>query len=88
MQTPFGQVIPLASHTKDGAHAEAAQLAMQGMTGLWIIQSLHDDFCKCAQTQDERDCHPKCKPDYILMSLEAHASLMQFDARMRKAGSN
>lgn len=88
MQTPFGQVIPLTSHDHDGAHAEAAQLAMQGMVGLWVIQCLHDDFCPCNETQNAADCHPKCEPDYILMSLEAHQNFMQFDQQLRKAGSN
>lgn len=84
----FPPVIPLTSHTKAEAYAEASRYAKQGMSGMWIIQILHDDFCKVVKTQNDADCHPKCKPAFVLMRSDMHADFMRLDARLRKAGVN
>jgi len=84
----FPPVIELTACTKDEAYAEAAHLAAAGMTGLWIIQVLHDDGCKASESQEDGDCVPPCQPAFVLMDFEAHQNFMQFDSLMRKAGMN
>ena len=84
----FPPVIPLNAHTLLDAHVEAAELARQGMGGVWVVQALHDDGCRACETQNDADCRAPCVPNFVLMSLPAHASFMQFDQMLRKAGSN
>lgn len=37
------------------------------LTGLGILQLLHDDFCPAIQTQRDADCCAPCKPDVYLV---------------------
>lgn len=85
----FPSVIKLKATTKDAACAEAAQFAKQGMTGIWIVQELHDDRCLAGDSHRDRDCI--CTPDYVLMEISAHQNFMAFDRSMRareKTGLN
>jgi hypothetical protein len=84
----FPPVMRLQARTKDDAYAEAAEYARQGMIGLWIIQTLHDDGCRAVLSHADDDCVAPCQPDFVLMRYDAHANFMQFDQRMRKAGLN
>ncbi len=78
------RVIPLRS-ARDlaAAHRAAARLmTRRGLTGLWIVQALHDDGCQAVRSQDDTDCRPPCAPDFVLMDFAAHRSFMRFDQAM------
>lgn len=81
-------VIELASHDRNTAHIEVAQLTLQlGLVGLWMLHQMHDDGCRAMDSEDDTDCRPPCVPNFVLMSFEAHTSLMAFD-QAQKARRN
>jgi hypothetical protein len=54
----------------DRQAAIAMFLGMVAPGKVFVLQTIHDDFCKAITTQRDADCSPRCSPEHYILEVE------------------